>query len=56
MHECNFDESDGPEVLWGILIGLPHHYFPHKNSSPVLVAVTGVRIIFSGPFLLLSND
>ena len=18
MHECNFDESDGPEVLWGI--------------------------------------
>ena len=30
----NFDESDGPEVPWGILIGLPHHYFPHETRIP----------------------
>ena len=29
----NFDDSDGPEVLCGILIGLHHHYFSHKLVS-----------------------
>ena len=31
---CSIYESDGPEVIWGILIGLPHHYFPHKTRLP----------------------
>ena len=30
----NFDESDGHEVPWGILTGLPHHYFPHETRLP----------------------
>ena len=46
----NFNESDGPEVPWGISTGLPHQYFPHETRLPFYSLLLGYAYFFSWSF------